>query len=73
MAYRKKTSYRSSPAKKTYKKRSSSSSSRRRSAPRAQTIRLELHHVMAQPQTVPVLGEGGGLQMPTSKAKSPKL
>lgn len=81
MAYRrKKTSYRSSSAKRTYTKRATTSSRRRtpvrsarKSGGRAQVIRLELHHVMGGPQPVPVLGEGGSLQMQAPRTKTAKL
>lgn len=66
MAYRRKT--RKTKARKSYLR------TKKRAAPRQQTIRLELHHVMTpQLQPVPVLGEGGGLAVPSSKKRSPKL
>lgn len=74
MAYSRKTtrSRRSSAGKKTYTKRYASSS-RKRASPKAQTIRLELHHVMQTPTPVNVPVVGGPGLMPDSKRNQPKL
>lgn len=61
----KKTAVRKAPVKRR---------STRRAAPREQTIKLVLQHVMASPQTaLPVMGPDGPMALPAPKKRGSKL
>lgn len=68
--YSKKPSYKKTPVRRAAPKRRST----RRAAPREQTIKFVLQHVMASPQqALPVMGPDGPMALPAAKKRGSKL